>query len=77
MTAEDAVRFVQENIGEAVMLCQLSENEYCAIAYRDNHWGGDSKAYSTHMVYPRGCESGHYDMSFKQAVEDYNKRCGL
>jgi hypothetical protein len=75
MDIYDAADAVQANIGQPIAIVRtINDNQYIAIAYRENHWGGEDKAYSTHRVNHWGCESGNYDMSFSEALHDLNDR---
>lgn len=61
-----AANHVKDNIGEPVAIVKIRDNEYFAIACR-YHAPFKYQEYSTHWVYPRGCESGTYDLTEKQA----------
>jgi len=78
MDIYDAADVVQKNIGEPIALIQVDHYFY-AVAYRREV--EESRhvdvAYSTHRVSEFYCESGHYDMSLRDAYEDLMDRVGL
>lgn len=73
MTTTEAVKFVEDNVGECVTIHKNNENDYVAIAYRENAPFSD-KRYSTHKVNMTGCISGVYDMDFDDAWNNFTQR---
>ena len=73
MKIKDAVKFVEKNVGECITIHKNNDNNYVAIAYRQNAPFSD-KRYSTHRVNQHGCISGVYDMDFDTAWENFTQR---
>ena len=70
-----AANYVKDNVGEPIAIIKTDDQEFAALAYRENAPFEDRK-YSTHYVYPRGCESGNYDMTLDEAFADLLNRSG-
>lgn len=68
-----AANHVKDNVGKPVAIIETGENQFFAVAKRSNA-PFEGKEYSTHWVYPRGCESGHYDLTKEEAYQEFNSK---
>ena len=76
MNMKQAVKHVEDNIGDCIAIAKYADDWYVAIAYR-KHSPFEDRQYSTHDVFTNGCERGHYDMSKYSAYNDFRYRIGL